>query len=626
MIRTFGILFLFFAILPTTQAQSYLLELKSSAQFDSFCATPLSNKYGGAKAVKIVYHVKESRLYYINGNRFRLHYDFCEKQLKYRQGFGNFRRNNYSGDPKRQFLLANLNYFQNLDEFVLDLSTTDQMNPEQIELLISSVKKTSFLSRPPSFLINGPRLEKIEKKLPESIVTIHPKDIYESLSFQAISKYQNHGILRIVKPGQSNYTQYTPNDILVLSQVPDYLPPVAGVIVTEFQTPLSHVSILGLNRKIPICAYTRAFTNKTIAQYANQKVKLKVYGDTFILTPSTGGSTQKIKKSKIPLKINLIVDSLVGIAHVRKRSSVFVGTKAANFGELHYLSSRSNFKTPEAAFAIPFYFYKQHLKHSKTEGLIKELLGNLDLTNEAKISLLLKIQQSIKEFPLDSFLLEQVERRMKNSSFSRFRFRSSTNAEDIKGFSGAGLYVSKGAQLNSVKKSISRAIKTVWASTWSVKAYKEREFFRVDHKNVAMGILVHRSFPNEKVNGVAITKNIYRSNSAGFVVNTQKGNENVVSQTQGMRAEQFICFPSRFKRTNSPTVVDVITHSSLTDSLLMTPIEIQNLADQLEIIKMHFVKPKMDTWHYNRFGLDIEFKIDTASRQLYIKQVRPYND
>ena len=56
----------------------------------------------------------------------------------------------------------------------------------------------------------------------------------------------------------------------------------------------------------------------------------------------------------------------------------------------------------------------------------------------------------------------------------------------------------------------------------------ERSYFGIDQKSVAMAILCHRSFPGESANGVVITKNLYRKNYRGFVVNAQKGDVSVV--------------------------------------------------------------------------------------------------
>ena len=59
----------------------------------------------------------------------------------------------------------------------------------------------------------------------------------------------------------------------------------------------------------------------------------------------------------------------------------------------------------------------------------------------------------------------------------------------------------------------------------------------------------------------------------------------------------------------------------------MTEAEIITLSEQLEKIKKHYYynvyKSKQK---YLEFGLDIEFKLDGEDRQLYIKQVRYFND
>jgi hypothetical protein len=57
----------------------------------------------------------------------------------------------------------------------------------------------------------------------------------------------------------------------------------------------------------------------------------------------------------------------------------------------------------------------------------------------------------------------------------------------------------------------------------------------------------------------------------------------------------------------------------------MTEEEIQNLANQLEVVKKHFVTSNL-VGNYLDYGLDIEFKIDGEERILYFKQVRVFND
>jgi len=331
---------------------------------------------------------------------------------------------------------------------------------------------------------------------------------------------------------------------------------------------LSHLSLLGQNRKIPICAYKLAFKDSLLIRLNNKNVRFEVLRDTFRIELTHNLKFKKEELKKIKLKSNLKIDSLVDIKDLNRKSFKFAGHKANNMGRLFKISKKSNFKVPEG-----------------------------------------KVQN--------------------NGGWIRMRFRSSTNAEDIKGFSGAGLYSSKTGILFNDNKSFEKAIKKVWASLWSYEAYLEREYFDINQKDVLMGVLVHRSFPNEEVNGVAITKNIYRKNSHGFIVNAQVGETSVVKPEQGIICDQFICYPNSVNNLyKGKTIVDIITQSNINDNgkLVMSDKEILSLANQLESIKKYFYRHSYSSKSYTNFGLDVEFKLDNKNRDLYIKQVRWFND
>jgi len=339
----------------------------------------------------------------------------------------------------------------------------------------------------------------------------------------------------------------------------------------------------------------------------------------------------KPKNKTKALRYNLSVDTVIDISLLNNNSHQYVGNKAGNFRLLQELGIKNGFKTPENAFTIPFRFYLNHVNNSKAQAHIEELLQNGDskMTKSKLRTTLQNIRDAIIEAPLDNDLRCEIENRMnRNQQFSRYRFRSSTNAEDAKGFSGAGLYDSYTGIVGDEKRSVEDAVKKVWASLWNYRAYLEREIFDINHREVFMGILVHRSFPNEAVNGVAITKNLYRKSQPGFVINAQKGDESVVNPTPGITCDQYICYPNNtdFLYENMG-ITDIISQSNLSvDGLLLSTDEIQNLADQLDEVKRLFYKKWKIRKVYLDFGVDVEFKIDGSDRQLYIKQARPYAD
>ena len=71
-----------------------------------------------------------------------------------------------------------------------------------------------------------------------------------------------------------------------------------------------------------------------------------------------------------------------------------------------------------------------------------------------------------------------------------FRARSSTNNEDLEGFTGAGNSTAAILIVRDEGK-LENTIKQVWSSLWTFRAFEEREFWRIDHLTAAMGVAMH---------------------------------------------------------------------------------------------------------------------------------------
>lgn len=607
--------------------QRLTTELVDKDHFDRLSGRPLTGKYGQVSALKIVFSLENKQLYFIDANRYKYHHEFCAARLGGSDDFKLFNELNYSNSNRRKFLLGNINYYSSLDTYALELSPADLMDVRYMEQLYHQVLEHSFLQKDVHFLVNTARLKGMENELEEYFPLLDPAQIYGSLSYQAISKYKNQGRLRLITDLKKEIDLIKPSDIIVINETPLILPKVAGIIATEFQTPLSHLSILGQNRKIPIMAYKHAFTSSEFKELNSEYVSLRVENDTFYMDKLSKLKAVKERRKKIKLRYDLSVHSLTDIKDAGKRSHSFAGNKAGNFAILERLSQKHDFKVPENAFVIPFSFYDTHIKNTGLDSLMSIVVSRTISKDTLKV-LLKRMRKKITEQKLDTVLLSHVLLKMKRDTlYTRYRFRSSTNAEDAKGFSGAGLYTSKTGKTEE-PESVEKAIKKVWASLWSYKAYQERSYFNIDHSRTYMAILVHRSFPQEHVNGVAITKNIYRKSYPGFVVNAQLGDESVVDPAPGVVCDQFICYPSLYDNVYTTAgTIDIISVSNLTtNEMVMTRSEVQHLADQLEHIKRALIRVERDTELYFDQGLDIEFKLDGPNRELYIKQVRFFND
>ena len=607
-------------------AQEYLNSL-SESDFIALQREPLSSKYSQVQAVKVIYDLKTKEIYYIS-NSFQYHNKFCQTVLGYNEPLGIFNRDNYGTDrDKRQYLLANINFFSSRKEYILELSPSDQMLISDITLLHNRVAETSFLTPDVKLILNSARLINSENKL--TIPFIKPEEIYKNQNFQSVSKFTGKGKLRKIELSELSNSSIDEDDIILINGTPLQLAGVSGIITTDLQTPLSHLSILGQNRKIPVMALKDAWDDENINSLIGKQVELTVSIDGFTISEADGLSNPKKERKRLYLKKNLNEKELIKAKDFNRKTANYCGYKAENFGILYQLAKKMDFSVPEAAFGIPFYYYQQHAEKSEVIGLIAQLENH---SNPKE--LLSTIREKIKSTPVDSTLILNIENQLEGmSSFSRFRFRSSTNAEDMKGFSGAGLYSSKTALTGSnivekdEGKTIENALRKVWASLWKDSAYDERAYFNIQQEDVMMGILVHRSFPDEEVNGVAISKNLYRENNLGFVVNAQLGDSSVVQPNPAITCDQFICYPTQesgFYTQNQ--TIEIITTSSLNDfNLVMTSDEIYRLANVIQGIKKYFYYRDFTSATFNEYALDFEFKLEKDSRELYIKQVRPFN-
>lgn len=211
----------------------------------------------------------------------------------------------------------------------------------------------------------------------------------------------------------------------------------------------------------------------------------------------------------------------------------------------------------------------------------------------------------------------------------RMRFRSSTNAEDLDGFTGAGLYTSKSADLNDPESPIEDAIRKVWASVWFFRAFEERSYRSISHLEVGMALLVHRSFPDEYANGVAITANIYDSTgqNPAFYINVQRGEESVVKPQPGVSSDEILY---HYYTEGQPAIY--MRHSTEVPKgeHVLSAAQVNELGKALAAIHTHFAEsygPSSDdpTAFY---GMDVEFKFDDlepgGAIELQVKQARPH--
>ena len=603
---------------------------------------PNTSKFGEVDAVKVICDLQNDSIYFINSNLYDYHVSFCMSYLGYTDNSWKFNYNNYTTTDKRDFLMGTINRFYNEDIYTLEFSVADNINSHQITKFYNQILKHFLIAKDVKLFINTNRMQSISNKL-HNIQTINASEIYKGQSLQILNQKESYGKLIFLNANQMESAKIDSKDIVVIKGTPKDLPPVAGVITTDFQTPLSHITILCQNRGTPIIALKKAWTDTLLRSLENQAVYFKVQKDSFKIVKSNFEVLESywLAKRKGIKKITLYTDTtiktILPIELVNKNSINIVGGKAANFGELEKLVKKLQLssKTPEGAFAIPFHFYIEHLKQNNIQAYINDFLktNGQGIDDKSIREFLSTVQQRIMNAEINSELIKDVEKTVSKNGFNRIRFRSSTNAEDIDGFNGAGLYDSKTGIMDNDKKSFSLAIKKVWASAWNYKAFMERQYFGIDQKSIAMGILCHRSFPDEKANGVVITKNLYRNNYRGFVINVQLGETSVVNPPDGVTCEQLICYSDKNDSFyGKKNIVEYLSYSSiLPDSMkqVLTTKEVTLLTQEISKIKKSYYDKfhnESSTTTYYNYGLDLEFKIYGPKRQIYIKQIRPFKN
>ncbi|MBS1634403.1 MAG: hypothetical protein JST26_00680 [Bacteroidetes bacterium] len=624
------------------QAQSrvpdYLNTISNRADFDRMKGKPLSNNYNGIECIKVIYELRTDKIYYIESRKYTWHYSFVTSVLFDEDELDIFNKLNYGRDPGRKYILATFNYNTDTKNYFLQFAPPDDISDEMIDKLVAKVSQTFFLGNKFKILLNTTTLLRRKKELAAKHDVITGDDLFQKQSYQPVFKGKVTGILRFVDADSIRASVDYSRNILVIRGNSNQIPVCRGIITDRFQTPLSHICLLTANRKTP-CAFKKGcYTNDSLRVWKGRAVELSVGENTIAIKPAAqvqpAGNTTTVKTE---LPYDTAVSLLADLKTLELKNKSAYGVKTCNLAELKRLERKTGkLKTPPDAFGIPFHYYAAHLRKYGIDTMIQGIvLSRKTNPNDSILDIQLKaIRKMITRSPIDTELLRQVNAMcLARFGHTKVRFRSSSNCEDGEQFNGAGLYTSVSGRVGDTAKSIEKAIKKVWASLWNTRAYKERDYFGMDHSRVLMAVLVHGAYDHELVNGVAITKNLYRNYEVGFVINMQKGEAEVVSPDENVISEQVISYMnSGSDFYNEPRSADWISYSSLSPGgSLLSKEELYQLTLQLENVKRYFYGlyhawPKTD---YKNFGMDVEFKmIETPEKKhvFIIKQARPYTN
>jgi pyruvate,water dikinase len=479
-----------------------------------------------------------------------------------------------------------------------------------------------------------------------------------------------------VKKETLKYKSLSPLSIPVFAELPLDMSVVAGAITLKQQNLLSHVQLKSRARHTPNLDISTLEGGMTHALFKGFKdgswVRLVLANDQSVrIEASTEQKATEFyarkKTAEIRLRSDLSVRTIYRSSDLTSADFIRVGSKAANYGELARTLNTSSRTIVRPGYGIPFAYYQDFVdSNPRIKAAIESVLKDPLIKRVEKVAyregklkalrdLMMADDAEVSEDLLNELynLFEQERFVTANANLPRnMKLRSSTNSEDLPNFNGAGLYESesykptkKGVELSKEEKfeSLRFALRTVWASVWNLRAYDERAFFHIPHAEVKMGIQVNPSFAGEEADGVVVTKNIAndaRFPGAGVYIEVQRGEKHAVANPKpGVKPQRILVLYDENAPLNVRSYrIHVLQNSNIADdgeTILpqdnLAPVlansEVQDLT--LQVLKAHERLQTLLDQNNARFSLDLEFKLDaneTGSRQVYLKQARPYID
>lgn len=431
-----------------------------------------------------------------------------------------------------------------------------------------------------------------------------------------LNRALGYGLLRVMQLGE----RPDPLDVVVYDALPNEMPRVAGVITTVMQTPLSHVNLRAVQDHIPNAVVTDALENDAVTKLVGRYVRYEVTDAGYSLTSATQSEVENHHENERPATAqtpqrDLAIKEITPLDKVSFEHWTAFGVKSANVATLRTFDI-PNVVVPDG-FAVPFWFYDEFMRSNGLYRVAKTMLANWQFRSDPDYQdeQLAAFRKLIKNSPMPSKFSEALQNvREQFPAEQSIRCRSSTNNEDLPGFSGAGLYDSRTQHPD--EGPLDKCAKQVFSSVWNLRAYLEREYYRIDHLATAMGVLLIPNTENEQANGVAVSIDPVYDEPNAYYVNAQLG-ENLVTNPEALAIpEELLLY--------AEGTMDIVTRSSLVapGRVLISNANIAILRQALAIIHSRFAA-LYQVKSGEKFAMEIEFKV-TNSGQLMIKQARAW--
>jgi hypothetical protein len=464
------------------------------------------------------------------------------------------------------------------------------------------------------------------------------------LGFRALNPGLARGqLLRLetaLKPGAVD------KPIVLAAETIAGLPPVAGILTAHAGNTLSHIQLLARNLGIPNVVVSSDLLSR-IEPLIGQRVVLLASPGGVVRLMSDGANWDTVfpRQEEKPVRIKVDMEKLdldqkdlLTLDQLQATDSGrVVGPKAAKLGELknHFAD-----QVPQGL-VIPFGVYRQMLEQTRAPDEISlfdwmrnqyrqlETIKDNNQREQATRTFLAEVRMRIQNQVLDENFKSRLRKRMREvfgeeGSYGVF-VRSDTNVEDQPGFTGAGLNLTV-PNVVGFEQTI-EAIKKVWASPFSDRAYGWRQSLMEQPEHVYAAVLLHKTAPADK-SGVMITADISSNDPGIYTIAT---NEGVGGGVEGQAAETLKVDPhsgestllasaTETYKTILPAQGGVARAVASGDPELLTQNEIKQLITFGLSLPERY--PGLLDAEGNAAPADIEFAF--VNGKLYLLQIRPF--
>ncbi|WP_328540388.1 PEP/pyruvate-binding domain-containing protein [Streptomyces sp. NBC_00344] len=450
-------------------------------------------------------------------------------------------------------------------------------------------------------------------------------------------------------------------DIVAMPVVPDDIPRLAGLVNALPTTPLSHTNMLAAGWGVPNAIVRGVLERITADELNGSWVRYEVTTEGARLERAEQPDdlaepvwhTQRIRLDAPRVKDLPILP----LPELRAGDRHGYGTKAANLGELHHVLRHGSPRLPgyyavprpprrnllghlaarlevpegteaaEAAgdfltrhvtgpdgIALPFALQQRFLNGSPA---IQQSIGKLKMALELDAmdvidTVCVQLQHLVRTTPVPDDIARTIDTHLVKhlAGATRFAVRSSSNAEDLAGFSAAGIYESH-TQVTDLP-GVLDAVRQVWASLCSPRSVRLRHQAGISLDDTYMGVIVQRFEPSP-LGGVMVTCNpTNRADFRNVYLNCAHGSTAAVVDGTTLPMQYLYNTVEGGGRTLS---LGAAEHDLDAD----TRARLARLALAGRLLQSHFA-----TDYTFAAPLDIEWLL-TADGNLHILQLRPYS-